>query len=79
MARTGGTSAWEALWAMNPMSAMVPDPMRIWGSAASPPAGSEAEWPVDPVAVATAALETWRWLVNAQVDLALGALAALRR
>ena len=76
MAWSGEASTpWDALAAANPLSALA-DPSALWGLPA--PGGGAMPWPVDPVTATIAGLETWRWVVNLQVDLALAGLNALR-
>jgi hypothetical protein len=69
---------WNAMWTMSPGSNPWADAGRGFGLGAMTGVGPAA-WPVDPLELATAGLETWRWLVNAQVDLAVNTLSALRR
>jgi hypothetical protein len=76
LAASRTNTPWDALWAMNPLSAALTGPPSAPGAGV---AGRTPHAVLDPVAVATAGLETWRWLVNAQIDLAVATLSALRR
>ena len=76
---TNANPSWGPWASADPMAAFG-DPTRLWGMSV-PGAGAPAAaaWPVDPLELATAGLETWRWLVNAQLDLAQATLSSLRR
>lgn len=69
---------WSAMWTMGPDLGGWAEAAKGFNLGAMPVAG-RAAWPIDPLELAAAGLETWRWVVNAQFDLAVSTLDALRR
>jgi hypothetical protein len=70
--------SWGPWAATNPMAAFG-DPAAMWAAVTRAAGAPGVAWPVDPVDLASAGLETWRWLVNAQIDFALATLSSVRR
>ena len=74
---TNANPSWGPWGSADPMAAFG-GLTRMWGMSA-PGAPTPAAWPVDPLELALTSIETWRWLVNAQLDLAQATVSSLRR